>query len=85
MALHGFAHLGIEPQNILEIMLNRTLADGIQMDFHFVQSAPVIQQVLLFPEHQSRHGRQYRQQTFEDENQAKRDFFGVVFFQDRQL
>ena len=85
MALDRFAHLGVETKNIFEIMLNRPLADGIQMDFHFVQSAPVIQQVLLFPEHQSRHGRQCRQQAFEDENQAKRDFFGVVFFQDRQL
>lgn len=55
MALHGFAHLWIEAQNILEIVLNRPAADGIQMDFHFVQGLPVIQQVLLFPEQQAGH------------------------------
>jgi len=55
MPLHRFAHIGIEAQNILEIVLNRPAADGIQMDFHFVQGLPVIQQVLLFPEQQAGH------------------------------
>ena len=55
MALHGFAHLRVETKNVLEIMLHRPLADGIQVDFHFVQGAPVIQQVLLFPEQQAGH------------------------------
>ena len=85
MALHRFAHVSIETQDVLKVMLYRALTDGVQMDGHFVQSVPVIQQVLLFPEQQAGHCRQNRQETFEGENQGLGDFFGVVFFQDRQL
>ena len=85
MALDRFAHLGVETKNIFEIMLNRPLADGIQMDFHFVQSAPVIQQVLLFPEQQAGQSGQHGQQTFKNKNDGQSQFFCVVFFQDSRL
>jgi len=85
MALHRFAHLGVETKNIFEIMLNRPLADGIQMDFHFVKSAPVIQQVLLFPEQQAGQSGQHGQQTFKNKNDGQSQFFCVVFFQDSRL